>query len=420
MKSGGVSGSYLWRLLAVLSVLLLFARMDEAGELQHRARQKTRHSAAVQVGIDVLEASHFAELRGKHVGLITNHTGVDAAGRSTQELLMHAPGVTLVALFSPEHGLAGTRDEKVSSAKDTATGLPVYSLYGETRRPTAEMLAGIDALVFDVQDAGVRFYTYTTTMAYCMEEAARRKIAFYVLDRPNPIGGEIVEGPMLDADKTSFTAYFPIPVRYGMTIGELAKFFNEENQIHCDLHVVAMKNWRRNYFYEETGLRWIPPSPNLRTLKGTVPYPGLDILQAAGVSVGRGTETPFEEFGAPWMRGEDVAARLNERSLPGLRFVAQTYIPLEGLYAGQRCAGVGIRVTDKVAVRPMTMGMEIAGVLHQLYPEKFDPAKMMFLVGNAETLEELSDNAEPRRIVDGWEKDLREFEVRRGKYLLYK
>ncbi len=420
MKSEGVGASCVRRLIGALLMLLLVAETGAAGELQHRARRSSHHGANVQVGIDVLESSHFAELRGKHVGLITNHTGVDAAGRSTQEILMHAPGVQLVALFSPEHGMAGMREEKISSAKDSVTGLPVYSLYGETRRPTEEMLAGIDALVFDVQDAGVRFYTYTTTMAYCMEEAAKRKIAFYVLDRPNPIGGEIVEGPMLDADKTSFTAYFPIPVRYGLTIGELAKFFNEENQIHCELHVIAMKNWRRNYFYEETGLRWIPPSPALRTLKGSVLYPGVEILQNAGVSVGRGTETPFEEFGAPWMRGEDVAARLNERQLPGVRFVAQSYIPLEGLYAGQRCAGVGVRVTDKLAVHSMAMGMEIAALLWRLYPEKFDPAKMMFLVGNAETLRQLKENVEAPRIVESWAKGLQEFEVRRGKYLLYK
>jgi uncharacterized protein YbbC (DUF1343 family) len=229
-----------------------------------------------------------------------------------------------------------------------------------------------------------------------------------------------VEGPMLDADKTSFTAYFPIPVRYGLTIGELAKFFNEENRIHCEVHVIAMKNWRRNYFYEETGLRWIPPSTALRTLKGSVLYPGVEILQNAGVSVGRGTETPFEEFGAPWMSGEEVAARLNERQLPGVRFVAQTYIPLEGLYAGQRCAGVGVRVTDKLAVRSMAMGMEIAALLWRLYPEKFDPAKMMFLVGNAETLRQLRDNVEAPKIVESWAKGLQEFELRRGKYLLYK
>jgi uncharacterized protein YbbC (DUF1343 family) len=282
------------------------------------------------------------------------------------------------------------------------------------------MLAGIDALVFDVQDAGVRFYTYTTTMAYCMEEAAKHKIAFFVLDRPNPLGGEIVEGPLLDADKTSFTAYFRLPVRYGLTIGELAQFFNEGNHIQCDLHVIAMKNWRRNYFYEETGLRWLPPSPNLRTLKGSVLYPGLEILQNGGVSVGRGTEAPFEEFGAPWMHGEDVAARLNERHIAGLRFVAADFIPVAGLYAAERCGGVAIRVLDKRAVRSMNMGVEIASILRQLYPDHFDMQKMLFLVGNDQTIRQLQEGMPAPEIVKAWETDLKDFEVMRQKYFLYK
>ena len=384
-----------------------------------RARHASR-AVRVQAGVDVLEAERFAPLRGKHVGIITNHTGVDAQGKTTVDVLTHAPGVQVVALFSPEHGLGGSRDEKISSAKDPVSGLPIYSLYGDTLRPTDEMLAGIDALVFDLQDAGVRFYTYTTTMAYCMEEAAKRKIAFFVLDRPNPLGGEIVEGPVLDADKTSFTAYFALPVRYGLTIGELAQLFNAENQMHCDLHVIEMKGWRRNYFYEDTGLRWIPPSPNLRTLKGSILYPGLEILQNAGVSVGRGTETPFEEFGAPWMRGEDVAARLNERHIAGLRFVAQDFIPVSGLYAGQRCGGVAIRVMDKRAVRSMSMGIEIASVLKELYPEKFDAAKTLLLLGNAETVKQLEAKAPAEQIVAGWKADLAAFEAMRRKYLLYK
>jgi uncharacterized protein YbbC (DUF1343 family) len=384
-------------------------------------RKKHSHDAArVMVGLDVLEGERFAPLRGKHVGVITNHTGLDAQGRTTIDALTHAPGVQVVALFTPEHGLGGNKDENVSSTKDPVSGLPVYSLYGETRRPTDEMLAGIDALVFDVQDAGVRFYTYTTTMAYCMEEAAKRKIAFFVLDRPNPIGGEIVEGAALDADKTSFTAYFPLPVRYGLTIGELAQLFNEENHIQCDLHVIAMKNWRRNYFYEETGLRWLPPSPNLRTLKGSVLYPGLEILQSGGVSVGRGTEAPFEEFGAPWMRGEDVATRLNERHIPGVRFVAADFIPVAGLYAAERCGGVAIRVLDKRAVRSMAMGMEIASILRQLYPDKFDVQKMLFLVGNKQTIRQLQEGAPATEIVKGWDSDLKAFELMRRKYLLYK
>ena len=374
----------------------------------------------MQVGIDVLESEKFAALRGKHVGLITNHTGLDAQGRSTVDLLLRAPGVQLVALFSPEHGLAGRNDERVSSTKDAATGLPIYSLYAETLRPTDAMLQGIDTLIFDVQDAGVRFYTYLTTMGYCMEEAAKRNIAFYVLDRPNPLGGEIVEGPVLDADKTSFTAYFPLPVRYTLTIGEIAKFFNAENHINCDLHVVEMKNWHRNYFYESTGIRWLPPSPNLRTLNGSILYPGLEILQNAGVSVGRGTETPFEEFGAPWINGDEVAAALNAQHLPGLRFTGQPFIPVVGLYSGQRCGGVAIRVGDKQAVRSMRMGIEIATILKKLYPDNFDPAKLMILVGNAETIQQLQEGAAPEQITARWSSDLNTFDAVRRKYFLYK
>src|SRR2546425_12041079 len=242
-------------LVALLSLSALPARSSP---------KRSGRAARVQTGLDVLEAQKFSPLRGKHIGLITNHTGVDSQGRSTVDVLSHATGVQLIALFSPEHGLAGRNDENVSSTKDPSTGLPVYSLYGDTRRPTDEMLNGIDALVFDIQDAGVRFYTYTTTMGYCMEAAAKKGIAFYVLDRPNPIGGEIVEGPMLDDDKRDFVAYFPLPVRYALTIGELAQLYNTENKIGADLHVIQMRNWHRNYFYDSTGLRWVPPSPNLR------------------------------------------------------------------------------------------------------------------------------------------------------------
>ncbi|HET9802495.1 MAG TPA: DUF1343 domain-containing protein [Candidatus Acidoferrum sp.] len=374
----------------------------------------------MQTGLDVLEAQKFAPLKGKHIGLITNHTGLDAQEKSIVSLLSRAPGVTLVALFSPEHGLAGKLDEKVTSSKDATTGLPVYSLYGETRRPTDEMLNGIDALVFDIQDAGVRFYTYTTTMGYCMEAAAKKGIAFYVLDRPNPIGGEIVEGPMLDDDKRDFVAYFPVPVRYGLTIGELAQLYNAENKIGADLHVIQMKNWHRNYFFESTGIRWVPPSPNLRTTKGAILYPGLEILQDAGVSVGRGTEAPFEIFGAPWMNGEDVATALNAKHLPGLRFVSQLLIPVSGLYQGQRCGGVSIKIGEKPAVRSMRMGLEIAVVLKKLYPDKVDLSKTMRLLGNSLTVQELKDGVPPEKIVSDWHDDLVKFDTMRRKYFLYK
>ncbi len=374
----------------------------------------------MQTGLDVLESQKFAPLRGKHVGLITNHTGLDSQGRSTMDLLSHAPGVQLIALFSPEHGLAGRNDEKIASSKDPTTGLPVYSLYGETRRPTDDMLKGIDALVFDVQDAGVRFYTYTTTMAYCMEEAAKHNIAFFVLDRPNTIGGVIVEGPMLDPDKTNFVAYFPLPVRYGLTIGELAQFFNLENHIGAELHVIAMKNWHRNYFFESTGIKWIPPSPNLRTAKGSILYPGIEILQSAGVSVGRGTPVTFEQFGAPWLDGNAVADALNEHHLPGLRFASQPFIPIGGPYSGQRCGGVGMRITDRSAVRSMRLGLEIAVILQKLYAKQFETAKMIELVGNAESVQKLQAGVAPQEIVASWAASLATFEETRRKYFLYK
>lgn len=407
---------------SVLALFLLFAMSVTplASGSPRRLAGHSRRAARVQTGIDVLEVQKFAPLRGKHIGLITNHTGQDSQGRSTADLLSHASGVQLVALFSPEHGLAGRNNENVASSKDPTTGLPVYSLYGETRRPTDEMLKGIDALVFDIQDAGVRFYTYTVTMAYCMEEAAKRNIAFFVLDRPNPMGGEIVEGPMLDPDKTSFVAYFPLPVRYGLTIGELAQLFNAENHIGADLHVIGMKNWHRNYFFESTGMKWIPPSPALRTVKGSILYPGIEILQSPGVSVGRGTQAPFEEFGAPWMNGEEVAAALNERHLPGLHFADQPFIPISGPYSGQRCGGVGIRITDRFAVRSMRLGLEIAAILQKLYPKQFDTSKLLELTGNADTVQQLQAGVAPEKIVASWSDSLKAFDQVRRKYFLYK
>jgi len=400
--------------------LVLLAFSSPAIAATGKAATKKGRPGRVQTGLDVLEIQKFAPLKGKRVGLITNHTGLDAQEKTTIDRLAHAPGVTLVALFSPEHGLAGKMDDKVTSTKEPSTGLPVYSLYGETKRPTDEMLNGIDALVFDIQDAGVRFYTYTTTMGYCMEAAAKKGIAFYVLDRPNPIGGEIVEGPMLDDDKRDFVAYFPLPVRYALTIGELAQLYNTENKIGTDLHVIQMKNWHRNYFYDSTGLRWVPPSPNLRTTKGAILYPGLEILQNAGISVGRGTEAPFEIFGAPWMNAEEVASALNAKHLPGLKFVAQPLIPVSGLYAGQRCGGVSIRIGEKSAVRSMRMGLEIAAVLKKLYPDKVDLAKTITLLGNAATVEELRIGAPPEKIVADWKDDLVAYEKTRRKYILYK
>src|SRR5438046_7614980 len=419
-----IAGDHLTRLRRWTSTFIHFTFLVALFSLGHvragAASKQSGRAARVQTGLDVLESQKFAPLRGKHVGLITNHTGLDSRGRSTVDILSHAPGVQLIALFSPEHGLAGRNAEKISSAKAPATGLPVHSLYGTTLRPTDAMLRGIDALVFDVQDAGVRFYTYTTTMAYCIEEAAKRKIAFYVLDRPNLLGGEIIEGPVLDADKTSFVAYYPLPVRYALTIGELATCFNVENHIGVDLHVITMRNWHRNYFFESTGIKWIPPSPNLRTIKGSILYPGIEILQSAGVSVGRGTQTPFEEFGAPWMNGDEVAAALNVRNLPGLRFAGQPFIPIAALYSGQRCGDVSLKFTHRLQVCSMRMGLDIAAILQKLYPKQFEISKMIELVGNGDTMQQLQSGVPPEKIVASWSESITAFDQVRRKYFLYK
>jgi uncharacterized protein YbbC (DUF1343 family) len=376
-------------------------------------------AAQTLTGIDVLEAEKFASLAGKRVGLITNQTGVDRQGRSTIDLLAHAPGVKLIALFSPEHGIRGALDERVSSTKDEATGLPIYSLYGETERPTDSMLAGIDALVFDVQDAGVRFYTYITTMGYAMEAAAAHHVAFYVLDRPDPLGGDRIEGPMLDSDRTNFVGYFPMPVRMGMTLGEMAQMFNVEKQIGCDLHVIRMKNWRRKMWFRDTGLHWVNTSPNLRSEVAGILYPGLEILQAGGVSVGRGTETPFEIVGAPWISGEEFAAYLTNRAIPGVRFESRKFTPDAGLFKGELCEGVRVVLGDRNALQSMRMGIEIAAALAKLYPGKFETAKMIALVGNGETIKQLQEGLDPSAIVASWIRELEAFRNVRAKHLLY-
>jgi uncharacterized protein YbbC (DUF1343 family) len=377
-------------------------------------------AAQTLTGIDVLEAQNFAPLAGKRVGLITNQTGIDGNRRSTIDLLAHAPGVKLSALFSPEHGIRGTLDERVSSTTDDATSLPVYSLYGETERPTDAMLAGLDVLVFDIQDAGVRFYTYITTMGYAMEAAAAHHLAFYVLDRPDPLGGERIEGPMLDRDRTNFVGYFPMPVRMAMTLGEMAQMFNAEKKIGCDLHIIRMENWQRRLWFSETGLPWVNPSPNLRSPQVGIMYPGLEILQAGGVSVGRGTPQPFELVGAPWIRGEEFAGYLNRRAIPGVRFGPEKFTPDSGLYKGELCEGVRIALTDRNALQTMRLGIEIASALGKLYPGKFAPAKMIDLLGNATTIKQLMEGGDPSAIVASWDKDLEAFRKVRAKYLLYR
>lgn len=371
-------------------------------------------------GLDVLIEQKFAPLAGKRIGLITNHTGIARDGRTNIDLFAHAPDLRLVALFSPEHGLGGAADEVVRSSQDAATGLPIYSLYADTRRPTAEMLQGLDALVFDIQDAGVRFYTYMTTMAYCMEEAAKRHIAFYVLDRPNPIGGLEVEGPVLDLDRLSFVAYFRMPIRHGMTAGELAQMFNAENHLGADLHVIAMQDWRRGDYFESTGLTWIPPSPNLRSLDDAILYPGVELLQAGGVSVGRGTDRPFCLVGAPWVHGAELAAYLNGRHIPAVHFVATRFTPKSSIYKDQRCEGVSLVVYDRGSVFPILLGIEMGEALAKLYPKNFNAKEMIDLVGSQATIDRMLKGDSPASIVLGWDEQLAAFRGIREKYLLYR
>jgi uncharacterized protein YbbC (DUF1343 family) len=354
----------------------------------------------VQTGIDVLEEQNFAPLRGKRVGLITNQTGMDSQGRRTIDVLARADGVKLVALFSPEHGIEGKVDATVGNATDAATDLPIYSLYGDTKRPTDQMLQGIDALVFDIQGAGVRFYTFITTMGYCMEAASKHQIGFFVLDRPDPLGGEKIQGPMLDPERMSFVGYFRMPVIYAMTLGELAQMFNAENKTGVELHVIAMKNWHRSQTYDQTGLKWIPPSPNLRTINEVFLYPGIEVLQPAGVSVGRGTDAPFEQVGAPWIHSDELLKNLTPRQIPGVRFTAASFTPTSGLYSGEACEGVKLEIIDRDTFDSIRVGLEIADAMHRLYPLRFQITKLTDLLGSQATVDRLSTPREHHRELD--------------------
>ena len=373
----------------------------------------------VRTGIDVLQEDDFSALAGRRVGLITNQTGVDRAGRRTLDLLRQTPNLKLVALFSPEHGLAGNQDELIASTSEANSGLPVYSLYGQVKRPTAQMLAGIDALVFDVQDAGVRFYTYITTMAYAMEAASQQGIAFYVLDRPNPITGRLVQGPVMDVNLKSFTGYFSLPVRHGMTVGELATLFNQENRIGAELHVVKMRGYNRGAWYDETGLTWVNPSPNLRNLNQATLYPGTALVEGANVSVGRGTATPFELVGAPWINGRRLAGYLARQHIKGVSFAPATFVPTSSNFAHHACQGVRIILQDREALDPTVLGVEMAAALYRLYPAKFKLEQILGLIGSRTVLQQIKNGLTPTTIAQGWQTQLAGFGELRSKYLLY-
>ena len=394
-------------------------RLTGESELRSSFRAAAGRNGKTETGIDVLEAENFQELAGLRIGLITNHSGLDSKGRRTIDLLRKAPGIRLVAIFSPEHGLFGKADERVPSTTDPESGLPVYSLYGETLRPTDAMLQGLDALVFDIQDAGVRFYTFITTLGYAMEAAAKKGMQFFILDRPNPITGESVEGPMLDADLISFVAYFPLPVRHGMTVGELAEIVNREERLGLKLHVVKMRNWRRSEWFDETGLKWINPSPNLRNLTEATLYPGVGMIEGANVSVGRGTDTPFEVVGAPWIDAAKLAEYLNSRKIQGARFVPLDFTPSSNKFEGEVCHGVSIILLDRQALDSPELGAELAAALYKLFPKDFELDKTLALVGSRQVLEGIRAGGDPRTLALHWEVQLEKFRKIRERSLLY-
>ena len=373
----------------------------------------------VWTGLDVLREAGFEPLMGARVGLVTNQTGRARDGATTIDLLAAAPGVELVALFSPEHGIRGVMDGPVSSSRDTRTGLPIHSLYGDTRRPTAEMLQGLDTLVVDLQDVGARFYTYATTMAYLLEAAAARGLRVMVLDRPNPIGGVDVEGPILDESSTGFTGYFPSPVRHGLTLGELARLFNTERGIGAALEVVAMRGWQRETWFDQTGLRWVDPSPNMRNLHQALLYPGIGAIEGSNLSVGRGTDTPFEQIGAPWIDGPELARELNTRRLPGVRVYPLRFSPSSSRFAGELCEGVFFIVTDRDAVRPVRLGLEVAAALYRLYGDQFDLDAVARLLGSRDTLARIRAGDPPWEIAAGWAEGEAAWRRLRVPYLLY-
>jgi uncharacterized protein YbbC (DUF1343 family) len=397
-------------------------------EGQSAGRKIVARNGSVKTGIDVLEAHGFDSLKAgdgkRKIGLVTNQTGVDADGRRTIDVLQGAPGVSLEAIFSPEHGVTGAVDTTdIGNSKDAVTGVPVYSVYGATdaaRRPSLEVLKGLDAVVFDIQDAGVRFYTYETTLGYFLEAAAKAGIEMIVLDRPNPITGSFVQGPVSDAGHESFTNYASLPVRHGMTMGELAQMFNVERNIGAKLKVIPLEGWLRGDWYDSTGLTWVNPSPNLRSLREAELYPGVALIEGTNVSVGRGTDTPFEWIGAPWIKARELSEYLNARAISGVRFVPVSFTPSSSVYAGQLCQGVNFVVLDRNTLDAPELGVELALALRKLYPKDFKMERMAELLVNQAAYDALAAGQDPRRVAEGWREALEKFGEVRAKYLLYK
>ncbi len=399
-------------------------RIQRASQLTANSYQPSANplNKTVLNGIDVLEREGFKQFEGKRIGLVTNHTGRNLTGKPTIDVLFEAKNVKLVSLFAPEHGIRGELDtEKIGDSKDEKTGIPIYSLYdGDRRRPKPEQLKNLDALVYDIQDIGARFYTYTATLKNVMEEAAKLDIPIYVLDRPNPINGNDVEGSLATEDKLSFIAAHTIPVRYGLTIGELGQMMNAERKIGAKLNVVKMENWSRSMWFDETGQTWVNPSPNMRSLTQAALYPGIGLLETTNLSVGRGTDTPFEVIGAPWLDGQKLAKYLNERGLLGVRFVPIRYKPKASVFKDENLGGVNFIITNRDRFNSVRTGIEIAAAIRKLYPNEWQVDRYLRLLVNQEILDRLKRGETPEQIESSWATDLAEFERRRTAYLLYK
>ena len=395
------------------------------------SRRLSSRNGEVKTGIDILETHTFRELHADpshpiRVGLVTNQTAIDSAGNRTADILAHTPGIQLAAIFSPEHGITGALDTTgIGNSKDPATGAQIYSVYGDTdakRRPTPDELKDLDAIVYDIQDIGVHFYTYESTLGYFLEAAAKAGKPVYILDRPNPVNGVFVQGPVADPGRESFVNYWQIPVRHGMTIGELAKMFNTERNIGANLTIVPMEGWMRGDWFDSTGQFWINPSPNMRSLTEAELYPGIGMIETTNISVGRGTDTPFEIVGAPWINqsGSIALARfLNARDISGVRFIPITFTPASSIYANQLCGGVNIELTDRNSLDAPELGAEIASALQHLYPDQYKIAGLDTLMVNKASLEALASGEDPRRVAEEWQDEIEKFEAIRTKYLLY-
>lgn len=386
-----------------------------------RAQDTFSDAGIVLTGFDVVQRDNFRQLAGRRIGLITNHTGINRRGESIAQLLHESNQVELVALFSPEHGFAGTLDQaKIQDSRDNVTGLKVFSLYGKTRTPTPESLEGIDCLVFDIQDIGTRFYTYVSTMGGAMRAAAEHDIRFVVLDRPNPIGGTVVQGPVLDQGSESFVGFHPIAVRHGMTTGELAMMFSDELNLDLDLTVIRMQGWRRTMMFDATGLMWVNPSPNMRSLTQALLYPGIGLLETTNLSVGRGTDTPFEVFGAPWIDAVTLARELNAGGPPGIRFVPIRFVPRSSKFEGQSCDGVNAIVTNRDVFDPLRAGLTVATTLRRLYPKDWDTKSLNRLLASQQTAAGIRNGDSVEALQAAYEAGLAAFKQRRMKYLLYR